>query len=318
MDYQAQGLVLVNNEWVSRPLDIYQILARAQQADTEMQEPISKPADQAVEVGILSRTLFSSPMYTHVLSANILHREITNVVMIGENSVHLKEMVDVGQLGPIATKTDFDGRIRAARVYGDPRKESALLGLEDVFSINQSLSQDSFLPPEVVVLTLTSRTLMFLWACSEPTGSVKFKQRTIRLPASTSQFSTFGAHLAVDPKRRAMAVAAHEGRFILYKTKSMEMWRKETAQGNETTPIEDERIISIEGRIIHMEFLSSGFGNDDFHVVLLFIVAHHGKTKITCFDWDCRHDLSKAFARTERVPVDFGRRTWHNRVLKHN
>jgi hypothetical protein len=39
----------------------------------------------------------------------------------------------------------------------------------------------------------------------------------------------------------------------------------------------------------------------------LFIVALHGKTKIICFDWDCREDLSKATVRTERFLVDLGK-----------
>jgi hypothetical protein len=103
-----------------------------------------------------------------------------------------------------------------------------------------------------------------------------------------------------------MAVAAYEGRFMLYKTKSMQTWREELQNGDDTIPIEDERIVPIEGRIMHMEFLSSAVEQDDYHVVLLFIVVHQGLTKITCFDWDCRYDLSTATARTERVSVDLG------------
>ena len=316
MEHQAQGLVLVNNEWVSRPLDVYQIMARAQQADTEMRDTTTKPIVEVAEVGILSRTLFSSPMSTSILPANIRHKDLNDVVQIGEDSVQLKEVRNNGQLRHIATKTDFNGQILAAKVFGDPREVPVAKSGGSPLSNKQAMptgrrsmtdDEDCILAPEVIVLTLTSRTLMFLWARSTQAGTVTFSQRTIRLPASASRFNHFGAFLAVDPRGRAIAVAAREGRFILYKTKAMERWRKEVRGGSETMPVEDERIIPIEGRIIQMEFLSSGLGQDDFHVVLLFIIAHHGKTKITCFDWDCRQDLSKATVRTERVLVDLGR-----------
>jgi hypothetical protein len=88
----------------------------------------------------------------------------------------------------------------------------------------------------------------------------------------------------------------------------MERWRKEVRESSgPATPIEDERIISIEGRIMHMDFLSSGGGSDDYHVVLLFVVVIDGSTRLSCFDWDCRQDLSKATARAERVWVESGK-----------
>ena len=319
MEHQAQGLVLVNNEWVSRPLDAYQIMAQAQQADIDMQESHNKPTAQFAGAGILSRTLYASPMSTFILPASIRHQDLTDIVQVGEDSVRLKEVCHRGYLRPIGTKTDFNGHILAAKVFGDRDELPATTGVsiqpknkQAAFREGKSTARDEYfkLPPEVIVLTLTSRTLMFLWARSTHTGAVTFSQRTIRLPASTSRFNHFGTFLAIDPRCRAIAVAAREGRFILYKTKTMQMWQKEMEGGRETTPIEDERIIPIAGRIMHMEFLSSGLGQDKFHVVLLFITAHHGKTKITCFDWDCRHDLSKATVRTECAIVDLGRQPY--------
>ena len=149
---------------------------------------------------------------------------------------------------------------------------------------------------------------MFLWAQYDPAGTATFIQKTIKLPAGSSRLDRFGTLLAIDPKCRAMAVAAHEGRFILYKTKPMERWKRDSRVSNEiAAPIEDERIMSIEGQIMHMDFLSSGGGQDDYHVVLLFVVVLQGRTRLTCFDWDCRQDLSKATPRTERYLVQPGK-----------
>ena len=314
MNHQVQNYVLVDNEWVSRPVDVYQAMAQARDSDSEMPEATVEPSTQVPELGILSRTVFASPLFKSVRPANIRHKDLNDIVLVGEDTIQLKEIRDYGHLRHVATKSDFKGRILAARVYGDPREVPISVGSplpkkQTLDRGRRSMTSDEeyVLPPEVIVLTLTSRTLMFLWARQTQTGAVSFCQRTVNLPAGASRFDCFGAFPAIDSKRRAMAVAAQEGRFILYKTKSMERWRRELRDGSVTTPIEDERIIPIEGRIMHMEFLSSTPGQDEFHVVLLFIIALQGKTKITCFDWDCREDLSKAAVRTERVLVDLGR-----------
>ncbi|KAL6703385.1 hypothetical protein ACN47E_009727 [Coniothyrium glycines] len=315
MDHQVQGLTLINNEWVSRPLDIYHIMAHARQGDTEMREAASKPTHQVPRYGILSQTVLSSPLTKYILSANIRHKDLTDIVLVGDQSVHLKEIRDHGHLWHVSTKSDFkDARIIAAKVFGDPRAipdtsrvNSPLPKMPPLHRARPSMTgnQDYVLPPEVIVLTLSTRTLMFLWAHRQPIGSVAFIQKTIRLPAGASRFDRFGAFLAIDPRRRAMAVAAHEGRLILYKTKSMEAWRSEIHSGKDTVPIEDERIIAFEGRVMHMDFLYSGSQLDEFHVVLLLVLVHQGKTKITCFDWDCREDLDKATVRAERVALDY-------------
>lgn len=316
MNHQIQGLVLVNNEWVSRPLDVYQIMARAQQDDIEMREPLVKPtAHLSVPgYGILSRTVFPSPLFKYIFSATIRHKDLNDVMLVGEDSVQLIEIHDYGRLRRVAVKSDLSGKILTARVFGDPRKVR-INGLGSPLPKNQMVLRsrlsaagggDQDLPPEVAVLTLTSRTLMFLWAQQSTKGKYVFQQKTVKLPAGSSRFDRLGQHLAIDQKRRAIAVAAFEGRFVLYKTKAMQSWRQELRTGADTTPIQDERIISIEGRIMHMEFLATSGAQDDHHVILLFIVVHQGLTKITCFDWDCRYDLSTATPRTERVAVDFG------------
>ncbi|KAH8725580.1 mono-functional DNA-alkylating methyl methanesulfonate N-term-domain-containing protein [Phaeosphaeriaceae sp. PMI808] len=311
MNHQVQHLVLVDNEWVSRPVDVYQIMAHARNADTETPETITKPTVHLPELGLLSRTVFASPLFKAIRPANIRHKNLNDVVLVGEDSVQLNEIHDYGHLRCVATKSDFNGRILAVRVFGNPREIPA--GVVSSWPKKQTAHRgrrsmigddEPTLPPEVIVLTLSSRTLMFLWARHTPVGAVTFSKRTVRLPAGASRFDRFGSFLAIDPKCRAMAVAPREGRFALYKTKSIEAWREELRNGKETTPIQDERIIALQGRIMHMEFLSPASGEDEFHVVLLFIIVIRGKTKITCFDWDCREDLSKVAVRTERVLVD--------------
>ena len=315
---QAHGLSLIDGEWVSRPLDPYQIMANAPQDDVEMRDATPKPTSQVPEYGILSQTVFETPLSKLILPAKIRHKDLTDVVMVGEDFIRVKEIRDYGQIRHVASKTDFNGgRIITAKVFGDSREVSATTSGSP--SIHQNYMKhrarrpttgngDDALPPEVIVLTLSNRLLMFLWAQHDPAGTATFIQKTIKLPAGSSRLDRFGTFLAIDPKCRAMAVAAHEGRFILYKTKPMERWKRDSRMSNEiAAPIEDERIMSIEGQIMHMDFLSSGGGQDDYHVVLLFVVVLQGRTRLTCFDWDCRQDLSKATPRTERYLVQSGK-----------
>lgn len=312
----AHSLTLVDGEWVSRPLDPYHIMANSRQNGTEMQDAAPKATTQVPEYGILSQTVISTPLNKLILPANIRHKDSADIVMVGEDAIHLKEIRDYGHVRHIASKTDFNGgHILAAKVFGDTREVSQSKSARFPLSQDHMKSrprrltteeEESFLPPEVIVLTLSNRTLMFLWARQVPTGAATFCQKTLRLPAGNSRLDRLGSFLAIDPKSRAIAVAAYEGRFILYKTKSMERWRRDVNENNETnTPIEDERIISVEGRIMHMDFLSS-WARDDYHVVLLFVVVVDSRTRLTCFDWDCRQDLSKVTARTERYLVQDG------------
>jgi hypothetical protein len=324
MNHQVQTSLLVDNEWVSRPVDAYQFMAQARESDGHLPETIKESTHHVPELGLLSRTVFASPLFKSVRPANIRHKDLNDIVLIGEDAIQLKEIHHYGRLRHVATKSDFKGRILATGVFGDPREiplsaSSPLPKKPTLHRARRSTTGNDgqVLPPEVIVLTLTSRTLMFLWARHTTTGAVTFSQRTIRLPAGASHFDRFGAFLAVDSKRRAMAVAAQEGRFILYKTKSMEAWRKELRDGHDTTPIQDERIFPLEGRVMHMDFLSSGTGQDEFHVVLLFVIAVQGKTKITCFDWDCREDLSTVAVRTERVAVDYRRQSSFAHLAAH-
>ncbi|KAL1795728.1 hypothetical protein ACET3X_005952 [Alternaria dauci] len=296
---QAQGLSLVDGEWVSRPLDPYQIMANAPREHVELRDATTRPSGQVPEYGILSQTVVETPLSKLILPAKIRHKDLTDIVMVGEDSIHLKEIRHYGRIHHVASKANFNGgRILTAKVFGNPRELPATKGaglpshknyMKHVATKSAIGEDGNMLPPEVVVLSLSNRSLI-----------------TVRLPAGNSRSDRLGTFLAVDPKCRAIAVAAHEGRFILYKTKPMDKWTRQARESNEiTAPIEDERIISIEGQIMHMDFLSSGGGHDDYHVVLLFVVVLQGKTRLTCFDWDCRQDLSRATPRTERYLVQF-------------
>lgn len=327
MEQQYHGSYLdADGDWVSRPTDTVQALsATRQQEQQNIVKPDPEvPRDKTVRLGIVSRTVLPSPAVKFILPANIRHRKLNDIVFVSEHSVHLKEARPNGPLRHVASKSDFKGTILAARVFGNRRTASEVkaehgtpIKKKDIRAHRNSLvggetnivpgKEADILPSEVLVLTLDSRALMFLWAQQAPTGTVKFCHETIRLPSATSLIDRPGAFLAVDPKCRAIAVAALEGQFILYKTRTLDTLREDVRNGREPMLVEDERVINIHGRIMHMEFLTPGIEQDDSHVILAFVIAHGGRTKITCYDWDANHDLNTARARAERVNVDSGK-----------
>ncbi|KAF2010468.1 hypothetical protein BU24DRAFT_58917 [Aaosphaeria arxii CBS 175.79] len=314
MENQVLQQVLVDGEYVSRPVDVYQLLARAQrQTDVEMQEPEARPQPEIPQVGLMSRTLFPSTLVKFILSASIRKGQRNDVVFVGENSVHLYEIHDHGHLHHIASKSDFKGSILAARRFGAPVKTA--VSPRQGMSIKKTDTQDrqestrsdhaDAMPPEAIILTLTSRRLVLLWTEQNAAGETVFRQKFVRLPAGSSMHDTPGAFLAVDPKCRAIAVSTPEGQCTLYKTAPLDKWKGYPHSTREMTPIEDERHLSLQARVLHMDFLSASSDPDDVHVILVFVLAHNGKTKITCYDWDTRYDVSTAAIRAERVSVDY-------------
>lgn len=320
----AQTLQFVNGEWVSRSVDIYSAIARARQDQTPTAEARPPPAQgrELSAVGILTQTIHETPFVKFALPAHIRQRKLNDVVFVCENALHLKEVHVDGTLHHVGTKADFKGKILAARVFGAPRRREEKdeshrprMRRKDVHAQRRSTAGDdgaaNSLPPEILVLSLDTNSIMFVWAHQAPT-EIHFRHQILRLPPGTSPYDRPGSFLAVDPNCRAIAVAALEGYFVLYSTKSIDEWREDMRhQGDsaaQATLVEDERVIPIQGRVMHMEFLAPNREKqqqDDTHVILLLFVAHQGKTKMTCYDWDTRYNLSTAKPRAERVIADW-------------
>ncbi|CAI6235125.1 unnamed protein product [Periconia digitata] len=315
MAFQFQQSVLVDGEWVSRSTNAYDIMPRSHDsaAVDEDQPMLPEPTPC---LGILSRTIIETPLFKFILSANIRRSGLSDVLYVGEDFVQLHEIGDYGHLRHVATKSDFKGKILAARVFGDPRKvhvstsdRNPLLKRATIHRARTSVTgnEETVLPPDIAVLTLSSRTLMFLWASQIQPGLLTFHQKTLRLPVGHSRFDRTGNHLAIDPKGRAMAVAASEGLFVLYKLKPMDVWRKEMRDGNDGLPIVDEVIVPFEGRVMHMEFLSPSHAQDDAHVVLVFIYVDEGRTKVASYEWDFGNSLGDTMTETKKsfvIPED--------------
>lgn len=187
-------------------------------------------------------------------------------------------------LEPIATKTNFDARIRAAAVFNneeDPADIDFLVKLER----QRSDFSDAQYPPQSLVLTLDSNDLVFLFLRTGQDGSTCFVQQTCPMPCFDRILFQPGEHLAIDPYSRALAVAANEREVIIYSAKPKTQIQQEMNSRSDTwCPVSAQRPLQIEGVIHQMEFLIPPSDDKD-HIVLLLIVTDQRRTKAVRIDW---------------------------------
>ncbi|KAL8636433.1 MAG: hypothetical protein Q9228_006169 [Teloschistes exilis] len=307
----VQTRVLVDGRWTTTHLDIHEILARNREARQEMSDRSSE--EKPPVVGLWTQTVVRSPLIISIIPARVRHRSKNDVVFVYEDRIAIKEILggerieedpfsDIS-LDHVIVKDDFDSRIKAAKVLGLQRKlkTSRFPGKYWDAAADRSLSppetkpepfHENEIPPQILVLTLASRMLAFVFAYHDVFGLVHFLSNTWPLPAQVSPMEELGVHLAVDPKSRAMAVGASENRLVLYALKSMDEMRQEVETSGQMNarrfmPIRMEKHVEVDGVILKMEFLHPP-GGDDHYVILLLVVAKEQKTCLVRFEWDCR------------------------------
>ncbi|KAF2137166.1 uncharacterized protein K452DRAFT_302199 [Aplosporella prunicola CBS 121167] len=300
--------VFENGRWVTRRVNIHEILqenerreARERQPEPRQQQQLHHQPEPPV-LGLLSRTILRSPVINWIIPARVRHREKNDVVFIGEDFIHIKEILSDGHLRHVASKADFGSHIRAARVFGEPRKFIHPPMIEQPQS-PMEIDYTEVIPPQILVLTLESQELIFLFAHQNPDGTIDFWSSAVPLDANRSFLEQPGKHLAVDPRSRAVAVAASESTIFIYTAKTMNNLRDNfSASTDNWTPIKAELPVVVPGIILKMEFLYPEPG-DKHHVILLVIYTRDRKTRMTCYEWDHQQGLKFVRRVVEGFPL---------------
>ena len=134
--------------------------------------------------------------------------------------MQIKELRHDGHLRDVAKLANIDARIRHAKVFGAAR-ESAVPGLDgyvkkenpdsdiDMADDDPNLASTGqsettklpiSLPPQVLVLSLDTDDLLFVYANERPDGMVEFSTSLRPLWTERSSLEQLGRHIAVDPK----------------------------------------------------------------------------------------------------------------------
>lgn len=170
--------------------------------------------------GLLTKTVVRSPVIKSIIPARVRHRSKNDVVFVYEDFIEIKEIVggerteedplsDVS-LDNTLIKRDFDSCILAAKVFGLPRQPKVprypgrFWDEEYKPEASPETKPDPFreheIPPQILVLTLASRILVFLFAYYDVHEEIHFLSSTKQLPAQIPLIEELGVHLAVDPK----------------------------------------------------------------------------------------------------------------------
>ena len=216
-------------------------------------------ASKPPNLGLLTRTLVESPVIKWIIPARIRHASKNDAIFVSKRAVQIQEIRRVGNTGEhthlelVAVKNDFDSSIRAARVLGLPRAHEeekprrsgidAIVKQEDTESPEPEALLQPEMPPHILAVTLESMKLVFICAFHQ-NQDVHFLSSYRQLPSARSCSEQLGEHLAVDPKSRAMAVAANEGSFRFYALKRMEVLKQEVDSAED---LKDARLDPIEG-----------------------------------------------------------------------
>ena len=273
-----------------------------------MMGSLQPPAATTPAVGVLTRTIVRSPVCKFILHARVRHPDLNDVVFVGEDFIHVKQVKrngDLCHLEHVATKDNFGTRIKAAKPFTvDPNSAQD----EDDFikpelSNSQSKRANTTLPPQFVVLTLESDDLLFLYLKDNGAGVLEFVHQSCPMPSYDNTIHQTGDHLAIDPSSRALAVAASENEVVIYSSKPTDQLRHELGTNHpDWCPVSSQRPLAVSGVIQHLEFLHPPAKDPD-HIILLVVLIDQRRTKALWIDWYGNTQLSHASVHPAQ-PID--------------
>ncbi|KAF2722880.1 hypothetical protein K431DRAFT_326425 [Polychaeton citri CBS 116435] len=243
------------------------------------------------QIGVLTRTVIRSPVVKHVLHARIRNRQTNDVAFVGEHFVDIKQVTEGGFLEHVATKHDFDSRIRAAATFTVKRESP-----EDRLNIKTEDGDGHGVetPPQLLLLTLESQTLLLLYLAKDESGSYSFRQQALPLETYEEVLFRPGARIAVDPLSRAVAIAANERHVVIFSAKPEGHMQEQIRRGDKDwSPVARERLVEIRGPLQHVEFLFPP-NDDENHVILLLILVDGRSTRAAWVDWSVSSGLRDA------------------------
>lgn len=142
-------------------------------------------------------------MIQYVLPARVRRRDQNDVIFIYERSLLIREIIMDTYLEDVTVNSDFDANIIAAKsvkVNQEAATKTKLnIGIEKGLSPEEE--DDGGIPSHILVLTMDSRELIFLYyRSSMPPSDGRFIHFRRALPSDVSISERFGHLLAVDPR----------------------------------------------------------------------------------------------------------------------
>jgi hypothetical protein len=172
----------------------------------EVYDPLNMA--QRESIGLLSQTLSPSTTVRWILPARIRTKSQNDVVFVGENFVQLREALPSGRLTDVTAKFALGAAILAAKVIS--AKLELVSVVEQILNQTREDDQERYMirgkeidgetPPQLVLLTLATNELVFLFAEDLALGTTRFFYAKKHFLRNVSLAERFGSHIAVDPE----------------------------------------------------------------------------------------------------------------------
>ncbi|KAF2752888.1 hypothetical protein EJ05DRAFT_236408 [Pseudovirgaria hyperparasitica] len=314
MDQTFEIDQVVDGQYERRQMTVAQLMAERSASKKKLLPEPTKPK-AAPQLGLLSRTIVPSPTINHIIPVRIRHQNKNDLVYVGEDFLRLHEIQDDGSLDFVVGREGLP-RIRAAKAFGQPWQQlsDVQIKLENgmspdidtvwekestAFSESSSNASQANFPPQLLLLALETQELLFVYTQSDENNRVSFHAQSIALMSGKSILEHPGNQIAVDPRSRAIAVAASEKNVVIYSTNP-----PQDMQGSSkmTSFIQSEAIEQVPGVILKMDFLFPAEQDND-HIALLIIHSHNSRVYITCFDWIASIGLTSRQRRLKALPL---------------
>lgn len=150
------------------------------------------------KVGLLSHTIVPSPAIQWILPAHLRSQSHNDVVFVGDRHLQIREAVSGIHLEDVTYKSDFDAQIMAAKVINVGAELPWETQMKQGAGHLATSAPQEDLPPQVLVLSLASRELVFLYYSMAGEGQFVSYRRP--LPNDVNLFEQFGRNVAVEPR----------------------------------------------------------------------------------------------------------------------
>lgn len=249
------------------------------------QQPLRDPTQKKIhqQIGLLSRTLVPTPTIRSIIPARIRSPTKDDYICIGRDFIQLFEIDSEAHVTHIATKSDFDGEISSANVFGyfDPY-ESELRNYPD-----NTYATESPIGPQLLAFTLIGTEQLFFLAASETEDSdVAFRVLCVPMPIFVNPPRVHGNAIAVDPDSRALAVAIGDQKvFVCYADQAELLSTGQQKWDDGYIPVSSSQTIKeVPGSILLMDFLYPPRHDPD-RLILLMICLVDGVILPVYVEW---------------------------------
>ena len=164
------------------------------------------PAPMGCAEGILSQTLIPSPSVRWILPGRLRSPNHNDVVFVGENFIQLREFHYNGPLADVTAKINVGYHILAAKIlsadtvpvpFMEQVKEQ---NMEDERFVINGKPVDNDMPPQILLVTLSTGDLLFLYAKTYSPGDVRFQYGKMYVSREMLIYDSRGGQIAVEPR----------------------------------------------------------------------------------------------------------------------